>query len=474
MSDATSSSEEYGINEIGDVRAWLTGFLARPHQDLGREGNVCPFVVPALRAKTLHVESVGYDSAAGWAGIADQMRCQIESYDGRVWPEGKESIASLVTVLRDMPDHHWPLLDEAQRHVKGEAVRRGLMIGQFHPDCPEPSVWNPGFAVSRAPQPLFAIRRMSLHDILFLHGDARHFSEYDRRFGDHYADVRSAAHLPQRFVDLYKSAKAGGAPTSEYIDYQSIDTLLSLQRPRTAHPAEMTFYLVGQAKELFFKLVYEEVSAARLALVVDRVDEAVWNLRRAATALGVLARTWDVLSGISPAEFNAFRESLGSASGIDSYMYRMLEFALGRKSAALARRYAGVAGVSESVHRALHSSSLHDEALGLLYRRGILTVHRGADGVWDTAAARQAWALVYQEYGPSSDLFRLAETLMDVAHAFSRWRSLHLLLVERTIGNKRGTGGTTGVDWLRKSAGHRFFPDLWQARSGLPSGAPPW
>ncbi|WP_340564021.1 tryptophan 2,3-dioxygenase [Streptomyces sp. GSL17-111] len=339
--------------------------------------------------------------------------------------------------------------------------------------CPEPSVWNSSFTVARAPQPTFAIRRMAVHDILFLHDDPALFAEYDRRFGDRYRTKRSGSHLPQRFVDLYETAAKGVAPKSEYIAYQSIDTLLSLQQPHTDHPAEMTFYLVGQAKELLFKLVYEEICAARLSLVVDEADKAAWNLRRAAKALGPLTTTWDVLSGISPAEFNAFRDQLGSASGIDSFMYRMLEFTLGRKSESMARRHADVVGVSESVHRALHRSSVYDEALELLHRRGLLAGASG-DGAWEPEAARQAWARVYQEHGPASDLFRLGETLVDLAHAFSRWRSLHLLLVERTIGNKPGTGGTTGIDWLRQAAEHRFFPELWEARSVLPSGAPPW
>ncbi|MFE5898201.1 tryptophan 2,3-dioxygenase [Streptomyces sp. NPDC056488] len=451
------------------VGAWLSDFLTKPHDDLGRQGSVCPFVDPALRAGSLLLQMVEYDTAAGWSGIAEIMRHQMDAYDEHSWPEGKESISSLVTVLCGMPEHHWPLLDEAQRRVKSEAVQRGLMIGQFHPHCPEPSVWNPLFPVSRAPEPLFAIRHMALHDILFLHGSSSLFDEYDRRFGRHYNNERSAAHLPQRFVDLYEAAKGKGREKSEYIAYQSIDALLSLQQPHTSHPAEMTFYLVGQAKELLFKLVYEEITSVRLSLVIDHPDEASWSLRRASSAMGMLTQAWDVLARISPAEFNAFREELGSASGIDSYMYRMVEFTLGRKSESMARRYASVPGVSESVHRTLHSSSVYDETLELLRRRGLL----GADE-HSAEAVRGAWAHIYREHGPSSDVFRLGEALMDFAHGFGRWRSLHLLLVERTIGNKAGTGGTTGVDWLRRSADHRFFPELWEARSDLEPGLPSW
>lgn len=471
-----SARRDTGPGEVDELKEWVRDFLAEPHDDLGREGSVCPFIEPALRAETLLVETAEYDADNGWHGLADTMRTQLDSYANRSWPEGKKSISSLVTVLLGMPDHHGPLLDEAQRRVKGEAVRRGLMIGQFHPRCPEPSVWNSSFKVSRAPQPAFAVRRMALHDILFLHDDPELFVHYEKRFGERYQAGRSGRHLPQRFVDLHDSATQSGsegAPKSEYIDYQSIDTLLSLQRPHTDQPAEMTFYLIGQAKELLFKLVYEEVSAARLALIVDQADEATWNLRRATAALGSLTTAWDVLAGISPAEFNAFREHLGAASGLDSYMYRMLEFALGRKSEVMARRHADVAGVSASVHRALFRSSVYDEALGLLERRGLLDGGSG-DGAPAAEASRRAWARVYHEHGPSSDLFRLGETLMDVAHAFSRWRALHLLLVERTIGNKPGTGGTTGIDWLRQAAEHRFFPELWEARSLLPSSTAAW
>ncbi|MFJ9655744.1 tryptophan 2,3-dioxygenase [Streptomyces microflavus] len=461
------------IDDLREIQDWLAEFLSAPHRDLGREGDVCPFVAPAIRAGSLHMETITYDADAGWFGLAESMRHQMDSYAGRAWPEGKESIAALVTCVRGIPEHHWPLLDEAQRRVKVEAVRRGFMVGQFHPRCPEPSTWNPSFPVSRAPRPLFAIRQMALHDILFLHSNPDFFAQYESRFGDRYKDARSRAHLPRRFVELHSSATQKRNPTTEYIEYQSIDILLSLQRPHTDHVAEMTFYLSGQAKELLFKMVYEEVAAARLSLVTDRADEAAWGLRRAAIALEVLAKMWDILAAISPAEFNSFREELGEASGIDSYMYRMMEFSLGRKSESLARRHAGVPGVAEDVFRALHQSSLYDEALGLLNRRGLLP-ETPRDGVWATDARLRAWARIYEESGPSSDLFRFSETLMDLAQAFSRWRALHLLLVERTIGNKAGTGGTTGVEWLRRSADHRFFPELWEARSVLSPGVPPW
>ncbi|WP_340560202.1 DUF6875 domain-containing protein [Streptomyces sp. GSL17-111] len=130
----TSDADSAAVpTEVDEVREWLAVFLSEPHEDLGRKGSVCPFVEPALRAGSLCIETIRYDTDNHWHGIADAMRSQMDNYAERTWPEGKESVSSLTTVLLGMPAHHWPLLDEAQRRVKGEAARRGLMIGQFHP-----------------------------------------------------------------------------------------------------------------------------------------------------------------------------------------------------------------------------------------------------------------------------------------------------------------------------------------------------
>ncbi|GAA1345203.1 tryptophan 2,3-dioxygenase [Saccharothrix algeriensis] len=453
---------EAGPDDHPRTRAWLREYLSRDHEHLGRAGNVCPFVRPALAGEAIAVRTAHHDADTGLATLCRLMREELDRFDAMQWPEGKEPLAALVVVLPDLPAHHGVLLDEAQRRTKPCAVRRGMMIGQFHPRCAEPAVWNPVFPVSRSPEPLFAVRRMAFHDILFLHGNPGLFAEYRKRFGDRYD--QPGAHVPEAFTRLHDLARHRGSGRGEYVDYQSVDVLLSLQQPHTDHPAELAFYLTGQVKELLFKLLHEQARAVRLDLAADRVDDAAWGLRRLAAALDVLTRVWDVPATLSPAEFAAFRDRLGGASGVDSYMYRMAEFALGRKSPALAARHLPVPGVAEDVYRALHDSSVHDEALALLARRGLL-----ADGA-DSAAVAAAWAAVYRAAGPSDDLFRLAEALMDVAQGFSRWRALHLLVVERTIGAKPGTGGTSGVDWLRGAADHRFFPELWHARTLLPGG----
>ncbi|MER7793305.1 tryptophan 2,3-dioxygenase family protein [Streptomyces sp. NPDC097640] len=262
-----------------------------------------------------------------------------------------------------------------------------------------------------------------------------------------------------------------GASTP-YIDYQSIDVLLSLQRPRSDAPAELTFYVMGQVKELLFKLIYEELERTRALLDGDSVAEAAVNLRRLRRVVELLNGTWNVLSTLTPNEFNGFRDVLGSASGIQSYMYRMVEYALGNKVAALALPHRQVPHVHAQVQRALHEPSVYDAALRLLARHETplppSVLDRDFSQPYEpNGAVERAWAEVYRGKAATDPLPQLAEALMDVAEGFSRWRSLHLLTVERIIGFKPGTGGTEGAGWLRRVAEHRFFPELWTSRGLL-------
>ncbi|GGS89267.1 tryptophan 2,3-dioxygenase [Streptomyces cinerochromogenes] len=260
-------------------------------------------------------------------------------------------------------------------------------------------------------------------------------------------------------------------PSTPYIDYQSIDVLLSLQHPLSEAPAEPTFYVLGQVKELLFKLLYGELCAVRARLDDDDVAQAVWTLRRARRVIELLTRTWDVLGTLAPTEFNAFREQLGRASGFQSYMYRMLEYVLGNKNAAMARPHRRVPHVHVQVQEALRAPSVYDAALHLLARRGsvipdAVLVRDVSEPYVPHEAVERAWADQYRG-GPGDDMFELSEALIGVAEGFGRWRSLHLLTVERIIGTKAGTGGTTGVQWLRRAAEYRIFPELWSSRGLL-------
>lgn len=461
------------LNEHPKVQEWLDNYITKPHEHLGRKGSVCPVVKTSLSANTINIETAIYDPKTdNLEDLYELMRHQIDHFVEMKWPEGKASIAALVTVVKGIPEHQMILFDEAQRRVKGYAVKKGCMIGQFQPHSAEPAVLNPSFPVSRSPEPLFAIRYMAQHDALFLHQNPKMFAEYQKRFGHLYEDPEKP--MPETYTKMYNLGLQRGSGRSSYIDYQSIDVLLALQHPNTDHPSEMSFYISGQVKELLFKLIFEQTNAIRMALAGDHIDNAVWSLRRITAALNVLSSMWDLLSTLAPTEFNTFREQLKDASGTDSYMFRMVEFALGRKSEALAERFKSIPGIAEDVYRAFYNSSIYDEALFILVRHGLLAQDAANPETRDTQAVEAAWAKVYQTYGPSHELFRLAEALMDVAERFGRWRSLHLLTVERMIGSKSGTGGTDGITWLKRSAEHRFFPELWDARTLLSSGPAPF
>lgn len=461
------------LNEYENIKKWLDDYINAPHEKIGRKGRVCPVVHMSLNANSLILERTVYGNKInGLNDLYNLIRHQIDKFAEIKWPKDRESIGTLVTVIDNMPEHHWILLDEAQRRVKSYAVKRGIMIGQFHPKSGEPAVLNPKFPVSRSPVPLFAIRYMASHDILFLHKNPTMFAEYQKRFGALYNDPDRP--MPETYVKLYNYSQTPGIGRSSYIDYESIDLLLSLQKPRTDYPSEMSFYICGQAKELLFKLIFEEANVIRAELASDHVDTAVWGLRRITATLNVLTSMWDLLSTLAPTEFNSFREQLADASGNGSYMFRMMEFVLGKKSEKAAQSFQSIPGIAEDVYRALYNTSVYDEVLFILVRHGLLSQEAATAETRDIKAIEQAWSKIYKSFGPSHELFRLAEALMDVAERFSRWRVSHQLTVERMIGSKSGTGGTEGIAWLKRSAEHRFFPELWDVRTSLSSGPAPF
>jgi tryptophan 2,3-dioxygenase len=281
-----------------------------------------------------------------------------------------------------------------------------------------------------------------------------------------------------------KAATTGGEPvldfgvgstraeSTAYIDYHNVDVVLAQQHPRSSEPAELSFLTMGQVQELLFKLLFTDISLVRDLLFDDRLDEALWRLRRVERNQRVLVATWEPLSTITPREFAAFRDQLGDASGLQSYMYRQLEFVLGHKSARLAEAHSGVTWVYKQVDAALRAPSLYDAAIAFLRAHGAdipdACVHRDyAEPYQPHPAVEHAWAEIYRAPGENHDGYLLAEALSDLSYQYSRWRYTHLLSVERVIGSKPGTGGTHGVRWLAKIADHRFFPELWTARTAV-------
>lgn len=191
---------------LAAVDRWLHDYVRRPHPLLGRSGPVCPFVAPAQRAESLEarVRLIGPTPSASL--IVEMLRCALEEFDLLPWRGSNPSLRALLLVVPDLPDDRLHLLDVAHREVKPEAVRRGMMIGQFHSGCQEPAARNAAFPVSRSPVPLVAFRKMALHDVLFLRERRDWFLEYLRRFGPRYRAGKES--IEPLFVQMFEQSRA--------------------------------------------------------------------------------------------------------------------------------------------------------------------------------------------------------------------------------------------------------------------------
>jgi tryptophan 2,3-dioxygenase len=263
-----------------------------------------------------------------------------------------------------------------------------------------------------------------------------------------------------------------GGTSNPYVDYQSIDLLLSLQHPRSPGYDETCFFIMGQVKELLFKALHFELYNAQLQLAENQVGNVLDILGRAKAYARYITDSWDVLSTISPAGFNEFRDYLGTASGQLSFMYRHVEFVLGNKNARLASAFRNMPHIWPGIQAALHSRSLYDEAIALLKRRGYAIDDAALDRDWSepysvNASVEKAWSLVYENSVPGNDLYMLAEVLVGLSDQISQYRWRHFVSVQRLIGFKAGTGGSAGVGWLQHVTEHRHFPELWSIRTGF-------
>lgn len=260
----------------------------------------------------------------------------------------------------------------------------------------------------------------------------------------------------------------GDGPTP-YASYAALDQLHALQKPRTDVGAELSFIVTTQVMELLFGLLLHEWTQAQEALRADEADEAMAALRRGLNVQEVLISSWDLLAAMTPLEFNAFRDQLGEASGVQSVTYRRLEFLLGNKSAGMVRPYEGSPADRAALMAALNGPSLYDDVLAFLCRRGVSVpdsvLERDRSLPYEAdSAVEKAWRGVYEH---DQEAARLAELLLDVAERVTRWRQRHFAAVRRTMGARPGTGGSSGLSWLRKAVDQDVFPELWSLRNEL-------
>ncbi|MFC4536521.1 tryptophan 2,3-dioxygenase [Sphaerisporangium dianthi] len=265
------------------------------------------------------------------------------------------------------------------------------------------------------------------------------------------------------------------APTLEFADgtpydhYVAAQALHGLQRPLTDVPEERAFLVTTQVMELYFGLIRSEWWLAQRLLDADEVVPATAVLGRSVRYFEALNASWAALSWLTPAQFNAFRDALGEASGFQSAMYRHLEFLLGNKSEPLTRPHRRSPKVYQELLEALGRPSLYDSVLALLARRGYEMPSPGdpAEEYVPKPLVEDAWVEVYAERGPGDELWALAETLTDVSERFSDWRYRHLMSVRRSMGAKPGSGGSSGLTWLERSLRRDVFPELWSARTRM-------
>ncbi len=270
---------------------------------------------------------------------------------------------------------------------------------------------------------------------------------------------RAAANAGEPSLDFDRS--------TPYDDYVGTRTLHGLMRPITDHPAEKAFLVTTQVMELIFGLLRAEFETAQQQLRGDDLDGALASVHRCTCHVGTLNGAWESLQWLTPAEFNAFRDDLGEASGFQSYAYRHVEFLLGLKSETLIRPHHSVPDIYADLERALHAPSLYDDVLAFLGRHGVLVdVERDFSAEYEPRPeVEAAWASIYAEPRRTDPLFLLAEELTDLADAFGTWRYRHVVAVRRSMGAKPGSGGSSGLAWLERSMAREVFPELWSART---------
>ena len=257
-----------------------------------------------------------------------------------------------------------------------------------------------------------------------------------------------------------------------YSGYLELDKILQAQQPLSSAHDEMLFIIQHQTSELWMKLAIHELSATCRLIAADDLQPAFKTLSRVSRILEQLNSAWDVLRTMTPSEYTEFRGSLGQSSGFQSWQYRMIEFLVGNKSAAMIHSHQDDKAVVERLEAAHRAPSIYDLTLRLLDRRGlaidkaIIERDVSVSHIGDDSVVR-AWLSVYQDPARFWELYELAEKLVDFEDYFRRWRFNHVTTVERIIGFKRGTGGTSGVSYLRKMLDVVLFPELWQVRTQL-------
>jgi tryptophan 2,3-dioxygenase len=257
-----------------------------------------------------------------------------------------------------------------------------------------------------------------------------------------------------------------------YSQYLNLDKVLSAQNPQSNEHDEMLFVIVHHVMELWMKQVLHELTAARGFIDANNLEPSLKMFSRIDRVLKQMTGVWDVLATMTPVDYLKFRDGLGKSSGFQSVQFRVIEFILGNKSKGLVKVHESNPVAFAAVNGALNSATLYDTVLGLLKKRGFdispdVLNRDVTENYQANDSVKAAWLAIYSDTEKYWDLYALAEKLMDFEHGFQIWRYNHLKTVERIIGGKMGTGGSSGIPYLAKGLEAKLFPELLSVRTEL-------
>ncbi|WP_370893975.1 tryptophan 2,3-dioxygenase [Janibacter sp. GXQ6167] len=259
-----------------------------------------------------------------------------------------------------------------------------------------------------------------------------------------------------------------------YGSYLGLDRLLSSQHPvsEPEHHDELLFIVAHQATELWLKLMIHELRAACAYLAADELQMALKPIARVKHVQRTITDQWSVLATLTPTEYVQFRGFLGHSSGFQSWQYRAVEFMLGNKHPGMLAVHEADPHAHALLTELLHAPSVYDEFLRLLARRGypipaevlerdVTRAHVMSDALADVLTE------IYRDAERQWDVYEACEELVDLEDNFQQWRFRHLKTVQRTIGFKTGTGGSSGVGFLQRALDLTFFPELYEVRTRI-------
>ena len=278
--------------------------------------------------------------------------------------------------------------------------------------------------------------------------------------------------VKENFREIEDSIHTDLKGRMSYGQYLHLSEVLNAQHRLSDQHDEMLFIIIHQASELWLKLAGHEVESAIQNVKDNDFRHAFKVIARVKLILVQLTQSWSILSTMTPVDYLKFRDALGPASGFQSFCYRKLEFLLGNKNRELVEVHRHDAVVYKELTHVLEAPSLYDVVLRKLTEFGFEIDSEMLDRDFSLPyqannSVQSAWHAIYSNAEDYFELYELAEKLVDIEDAFQNWRFKHMYTVQRIIGNRQGTGGSSGVAFLKKAIDISFFPELFAIRAEL-------